>query len=147
MYALSWRYFRAGVDVEGGMGHTTLMDAGTALRYGLLGANAGVQLPGRITPFVEARLAAGVMGGTIEDSLKIPGTTVSASGVSAATWMWATGVDAGAEFYVFGRTYISAAIGWIRSTWRGADYDATGSGLSFKDVKNDSLMFKLGFGI
>lgn len=150
MYAFSWRYLRAGIDIEGGLGHTTLAGAGTALHYGLLGASAGFQIPGRITPFIEARLAGGVMGGTIEDTLEIPGTSVTATGLSAATWMWAGGVDVGAELYVLGRSYISAAVGWIRTGWRGADFNgmgATATGLSFKDVTNDSLMLKLGFGI
>lgn len=150
MYALSWRYLRLGVDVEGGLGHTKLGGAGTALHYGLVGASAGLQRPGRITPFLEARLAGGIMGGTLEDTVTIPGTSVTATGLSAATWMWAGGVDVGAELYVFGRSYLSLAVGWIHSAWRGADFGgmgATAQGLAFKDVTNDSLLFKVGFGI
>jgi hypothetical protein len=146
MYALSWRYLRAGIDLEAGQGHTVIGGAGTALRYGLVGLSGGFQIPGRITPFIEARIAAGVLGGTVEDTVQIPGTSVTATGLSAATWMWAGGVDVGAEFYVFGRSYISAAIGWIHSNYRGADFNGM-SGVAFKDVSNDSLLFKIGFGI
>jgi hypothetical protein len=146
MYAFSWRWVRVGLDVEGGQGHTTLAGAGTALQYGLLGVSAGLQIPGRITPFIEGRIAGGIMAGNVEDTLTIPGTNVDATGISAATWMWARGVDIGAEVYTFGRAYVSLGVGWIRTTWRGADFSNV-SGLSFKDVTHDSFMFKIGLGI
>jgi hypothetical protein len=149
MYAFNWRWLRIGVDAEGGLGHTTLAGAGTNLRYGLLGVSAGLQIPGRITPFIEARVAGGIMAGTVEDPVTIPGTNVDITGVSAATWMWARGVDIGAEIYTFGRAYVSVGVGWIRTTWRSADFsNSTGgaTGLSFKDVTHDSFMFKIGVG-
>lgn len=145
MYAFSWRWIRIGLDAEAGLGHTTLAGAGTALRYGLLGVSAGLQIPGRITPFIEGRVAGGIMTGTVEDTLTIPGTNVDATGISAATWMWARGVDIGAEVYTFGRAYVSLGVGWIRTTWRGADFSNT-TGLAFKDVTHDSFMFKIGVG-
>lgn len=146
LYAISRKWVRLGVDVEGGLGHTKLAGASTSLKYALMGASAGVQLPGRITPFIEGRLAAGVLAGTLNDALMIPGTTIEASGLSVATWLWAGGVDVGAEFYTFGRSYLSAAIGWIRTGWRGADYSQETGLLEFKDVTHNSFMFKVGFG-
>ena len=146
MYTLSWRWLRAGVEAEAGRGQAKFMDAATSLKYGLLGVNGGLQLPGRVTPFLEGRLAGGVLAGTIDGALTIPGTTVSVSGASAATWMYARGLDAGIEVYTVGRAYVSASLGWVRTTWRSADYEMS-SGLAFKDVTQDSLLLKLGLGI
>jgi hypothetical protein len=144
MYALSWRWLRAGLEAEAGRGHATFMNASTSLRYGLVGANGGLQLPGRVTPFIEGRLAGGVMGATLEETVMVTG--VGVSGASAATWMYLRGVNAGVEVYTFGRAYVSAALGWVRSTYRGADYDAM-NGLKFMDVTRDSFLLKLGLGI
>lgn len=152
MYALSWRWLRAGVDAEAGRGHAKLSGASASVKYGLLGVDAGVQIPGRVTPFFEGRLAAGILGGTLDGALTIPGTTATVSGVSAATWMYARGLDAGVELYALGPSYVSLGLGWIRTTWGSASYDAMvasrgGAGLSFKDVTHDSFLFKLGVGI
>jgi hypothetical protein len=152
LYALSWRWLRTGLEVEAGRGHATLSGASASLKYGLIGMNAGLQIPGRVTPFFEGQLAAGVLGGTLDGALTIPGTTVSVSGVSAATWMYARGLDAGIELYAFGRSYLSLALGWVRTTWGSASYDAMvtnrgGSGLRFQDVTHDSFLLKLGIGI
>jgi hypothetical protein len=152
MYALSWRWLRGGLDLEGGRGHAKLGDATASVKYGLLGANAGFQLPGRVTPFVEGRLAAGVLGGTLDGSLTIPGSSFVVSDASVATWMYASGVDAGTEIYFAGRAYVSLAVGWIRTTWGSATSDAMiasmdGGGLRLQDVKHDSVLFKAGLGI
>jgi hypothetical protein len=152
MYALSFRWMRGGLDAEGGRGKAHLGDATASVKYGLLGVNAGFQLPGRITPFVEGRAAAGVLGGTLDGNLTIPGSTLVVSDVSVATWMYATGVDAGTEIYLAGRAYVSLGIGWIRTTWGSATYDAMvasmdGGGLRFQDVRHDSVLFKAGLGI
>jgi hypothetical protein len=152
MYALSWRWLRLGVDAEAGRGHAKLSGASASVKYGLLGANAGVQMPGRVTPFFEGRLAAGILGGTLDGALTIPGTTATVSGVSAATWMYARGLDAGVELYALGPSYVSLGLGWIRTTWGSASYDAMvasrgGAGLTFKDVTHDSFLFKVGVGI
>jgi hypothetical protein len=152
MYALSWQYLRGGVDLEGGRGHATLGDATASVKYGLFGANAGFQLPGRVTPFVEGRAAAGVLGGTLDGSVTVPGTSLVVSDASAVTWMYATGIDAGTELYFAGRAYVSFGIGWIRTTWGSATYDSMssgidGTGLRFQNVRHDSLLLKAGLGI
>jgi hypothetical protein len=151
VYALSWRWLRGGVEAEYGGGRATMDGAAASLRYGMLGVNGGLQLPGRITPFIEGRLAGGVLGGTLEGTLTVPGTMVSVSNVSAATWMYARGLDAGVDLYTFGRAYVTASLGWVRTTWGQADYEAMianlDAGLKFKDVSHDSFLFKLGLGI
>ena len=152
MYALSWLWLRGGFDLEAGRGHATLSGATASVKYGLLGGNIGLQLPGRITPFVEGRIAGGVLGGTLDGPLTIPGTSVTVSGVSAATWMYARGIDAGAEIYTLGRAYVSLGLGWVRTTWGDASYNAMvlsmgGSGLRFQSVTHDSLLIKVGLGI
>src|SRR5450432_879149 len=77
MYALSWRWLRGGVEAEAGRGKATLNLGAASVKYGLIGVNAGVQLPGRITPFVEGHLDGGVLAGHLDDAVVIPGTTVS----------------------------------------------------------------------
>jgi hypothetical protein len=146
MYALSWRWFRVGVDAEAGRGQASFLGVATSLKYGLLGISAGLQFPGRVTPFLEGRLAGGVLAGTAEGTLTIPGTTIGVTGASAATWMYAGELDAGVEFYVLGRSYLSTSLGLIRSTWRSAD-EAPSGGIAFKDLSQSSLLLKIGLGI
>jgi hypothetical protein len=146
MYSLSWRWFRGGVDAEAGRGQASVLGAATSLKYGLLGLSAGVQLPGRITPFFEGRLAGGVLAGTAEGAITVPGTTIGVTGASAATWIYASELDAGAEIYVLGRAYLSTSLGLIRTTWHSADAEA-GGGVAFKDVTRNSLLLKVGLGI
>jgi hypothetical protein len=152
MYALSWRYVRGGLDFEAGRGHALLSGATASVKYGLLGANFGLQIPGRITPFIEGRIAGGVLGGTLDGPLAIPGTTIAVSGVSAATWMWARGVDAGTEIYLLGRSYLSLGVGWVRTSWGSASYESmvssvSGAGIKFQSVNHDSFLLKVGLGI
>jgi hypothetical protein len=151
VYALSWTFVRGGVEAEAGRGNAKLADASASVKYGLVGVNAGLQLPARVTPFVEGRAAAGALGATLDGTVTIPGSTSTVSNVSAVTWMYATGIDAGAEVYVAGRAYVSLGIGWVRTTWGAARYDtvasAQGSGLKLENVTHDSLLLKAGLGI
>jgi hypothetical protein len=148
-YFLSWRWLRAGIEAEAGRGHATLYGGAASLKYGMLGLNAGLQIPGRVTPFVEGRLDGGVLAGDLEGPLTLPGTMMTVSNVSAMTYLYARGLDAGAAFYVVGRAYLSLSLGWLRTTWGSADYKAVaaGSGLDLKDVTHDSVVFKIGLGI
>jgi len=151
MYPLSFGVVRVGWEVEGGRGDARYAGVTAATKYGLLGLNAGLQWPGRVTPFLEGRLAGGVLSAKVDGTITIPGTTVMRNGLSAATWMYARGLDAGVEVYAIGRAYVSLSLGWIRTTWGSADYaamvaDARAS-LSFKNVTHDSLLFKIGLGI
>jgi hypothetical protein len=151
LYPLSWRFLRGGVEAEAGRGHARLADASASVKYGLVGLNAGLQYPARVTPFVEGRAAAGALGGTLDGTVTIPGSTATVSDVSAVTWMYATGLDAGAEVYFAGRAYVSLGLGWVRTTWGAARYDSTaasaGSSLKLENVQHDSLLLKAGLGI
>jgi hypothetical protein len=150
-YFLSWRWLRAGVEADAGRGHATLYGGAASLEYGLVGLSAGLQLPGRVTPFIEGRLDAGILAGSLDGATTIAGTSGTVSGVSAATYLYARGVDVGAEIYTLGRAYVSLSLGWLQTTWGSADYQAmlasTSKGLTLKDVTHDSFLFKVGLGI
>jgi hypothetical protein len=150
-YPLSWRWLRGGVEAETGRGTARLYGADAAVRYALLGATFGLQLPGRITPFVEGRLAGGVFNGRATGAATVGDQSVDVNGRSAATWMYVRGLDAGAEVYVAGRAYLSAALGWLRTTWGGPDATvATASSTAsaqLSDIAHDSFFLKLGLGI
>ena len=102
-----------------------------------------------MTPFVEGRFAAGVLGGRVDGAITIGNKTLSDT--SVATWIYGGGFDGGIEVYAFRRAYVSAAIGWVRTTWQGVDYAAmvqnpTG-GMRYRELTGDSVTFKLGLGI
>jgi hypothetical protein len=148
-YPISRRWVRAGLELEAGRGSGTYLGDRAALSDYLLGLNAGVQLPGRVTPFVEGRLAGGALTGHTEGPIDIAGVTVTQA--SATTYLYAFGVNAGAELYVLGRGYLSLSLGWLHSTWRGATDaappGATTANIVLTDVTHDSLVFKAGLGI
>ena len=150
-YPLSMRWVRGGIEIEAGMGRAALNGGAVNVRYGMLGATAGFQYPARITPFAEGRLVGGVLGGTQDGVITIPGTAVAVRGTSAATWITGRGLDFGAEFFASERAYVSASIGWLRTTWGGVDYPAMvrdpSAGVRYKDLSKDSFTFKLGLGI
>lgn len=148
-YPISQRWVRVGLELEAGRGDATYMGDRAALADYLLGANAGVQLPGRVTPFIEGRLAGGALSGHTEGPIDVAGVTVTQA--SATTYLYAFGVNAGAEVYVLGRGYLSLSLGWLHTTWRGAT-DAAAPGASapnitLTDVTHDSFLFKAGVGI
>jgi hypothetical protein len=149
VYPLSRRWVRAGFELEGGGAHASLDGNGASLGYGLLGASVGVQYPWRVTPFVEGRFAGGVLGGSLDQPITVGG--VSVSGSSVATWMYGGGLDVGVEIYTVRRFYVSTAVGWIRTTWHGADLAAMqadpAGGVQTRDLTSDSFTFKIGCGI
>jgi hypothetical protein len=149
VYPLSRRWVRAGLELEGGRGSATYMGDRAALSDLLLGLNAGVQLPGRVTPFVEGRLAVGALTGHTEGPIDVGGVTVTQG--SATTYLYAFGLDAGTELYLVGRSYLSLSLGWLHTTWRGAT-DAARAGASapnivLTDITHDTFLFKAGAGI
>lgn len=152
LYPLSRRFVRLGIELEGGAGNATLDGHTASLSYGLAGMGFGFQYPGRVTPFIEARFAAGVLAGSTAGPITVatnPNTTISNANV--ATYMYIGGIDAGFELYAWNRVYLSAAVGWARPTWHGVDYTAMKSdpsgGMKFKDITNDTFTFKIGIGI
>ena len=151
VHALSFTWVRAGFELEAGRGQGNPAGLAASAKYGLLGVNAGLQWPGRVTPFLEGRLAGGVLGAKVSGTLVAPGATYTMNDFSGVTWMYARGVDAGAAFYVVGRAYLSLALGWVRTTWGNPDYQLSlataGASVSFKDATHDSFLLKLGLGI
>jgi hypothetical protein len=149
VYPLSETWMRGGFQLQGGTGHASAVGSSISLTYGLLGLTAGVQYPGRVTPFLEGQVSGGVLSGRQEGSITVAGTTVT--GASGTTWLYGRGLDAGAEFYVSGRVYISAAVGWMRATWGAPDFNARvqnpAADLRLVDMTSDSLMWKLGLGL
>lgn len=148
-YAISRRWARVGVELEGGGGNATLATTPARLSYGLLGLTAGVQYPARITPFVEGRFVGGVLSGQLEGALTVAGTTYS--GQSATTWMYGGGIETGIEAYIYGRSYVSLGIGWMRSTWHGVDVltmmQNPSGGMAYKNLTGDTFTLKVGLGI
>jgi hypothetical protein len=149
-YYLSRRWVRLGVEGQGGGTRSQLLSTPANLAYGLFGLNAAVQYPWRVTPFLEGRFAAGFLNGKLDGPLTFGNLTLNAD-TSTTTWMYHGGLETGLEVYTVNRLYISAAVGWVRSTWRGPDVAAMmlapQEGLKLKDITGDSFTFKVGFGI
>jgi hypothetical protein len=150
-YPLSAAWLRGGITAAAGKGQGEMSGSDVSLHYGLLGVAGGLQYPARITPFVEGNLSGGLLEGSLDSAIAIPGTSLSISGGSAVTWIYGRGVDVGAELYTVGRLYVSGAIGWLRTTWRGPDVaamaEAPAAGFVFRDYTADSVTVKLGLGI
>ncbi len=149
VYPLSRRWIRAGFETEGGTGATSLQGAPTAVAYGLFGLTAGFQYPARVTPFVEGRFAGGVLSGTVEGALTVGGSTYGDGAV--LTYLYGGGIEGGVEVYILGRSYLSAAVGWMRASWHGLDVAEMMAnpqgGMAYKDLKSDCFTFKVGIGI
>ena len=67
----------------------------------------GLQYPMRVTPFLEVRLVAGMMGGSV-------------AGTSGGQLDLHGRLDTGIELYVSGRLYLSVAIGWAHPVYAGS---------------------------
>jgi hypothetical protein len=153
-YPLSTQWVRGGFEVEGGAGSATLNGLDVAVRYGLIGLGVGLQYAAPVTPFVDGRIVGGILSGDLDGSLAMAAATStkpSPVGASATTWIYGRGIDAGAEMFLGGRAYLSIAIGWLHTTWRGVDYAALmqnpSAPLRSKDIDGDSFTFKIGLGI
>jgi hypothetical protein len=146
LYFLSRRWVRAGFELDGGRGSATLYGGTADLKHAMLGLNAGIQYPARVTPFIEGRLDGGILAGSLDGPLMLPGSTTTVSNLSAKTYLYARGIAVGASVYVVGRSYLTLSLGWLRSTWGAADYQAS-TGLDLKNVTHDSFVLKLGLGI
>ncbi len=147
LYLISTSWLRGGLTLDAGRGNATVSGADVSARYGMLGVSAALQLPLRLAPFIQGNLAAGVLQGSLDGALSIPGTSVSLSGTSGATWIYTRGADVGVHLYAIGSLHLTASVGWVRSTWHAPDTVAAEAGsLRFKDVTNDSLITKLGIG-
>jgi hypothetical protein len=125
------RFVRFGVAGELGWGGGPY-----GLWYFVTGATLGLQWPMRVTPFLEGRFVAGLLGGSF-------------TGQSAVSWMYQGGVDTGIEVYYARRFYVSAAIGWTHPVYGGVDVAQLNENrvVVRKDFQADSFTFKIGLGL
>jgi hypothetical protein len=150
LYAVTSSWLRGGFTLAAGRGNGTIMGTDVGVRYGMLGVEAALQFPMRLAPFIQANLAGGVLAGSLDGALSIPGTSVSLTGGTGATWIYTRGADLGVHLYALGSLHLTASVGWVRATWHAPDaaamVAAQSASLRFKDVTNDSLITKLGIG-
>jgi hypothetical protein len=103
----------------------------------LIGATLGVQWPARVTPFVEGRFVAGLIGGDYQQQ-----TLVS--------WMYQGGIEGGIEVYYARRFYVSAALGWTHPVYGGVDVAAWMANPRSQPprvtLSSDTLTVKVGLG-
>ncbi len=147
IYPISLRYVRLGIDAEVGGGSGTLMNQPTGAWYLVAGLNVGFQYPWRVTPFVDGRFVAGLIGGDVTS----PGQVAPQIQGAATSWTYMGGVDVGAEVYLVDRLYLSVAIGWVHVTYHGVDLDwAKAHPMDdprYKDIGGDSFTLKIGLGL
>jgi hypothetical protein len=142
IYALSYPYFRLGIDLELGGAKGTVrnngQDMSTNAWFLLAGLSVGLQYPWRVTPFIDGRFIAGFLGGDV-------------AGKNALTYLYAGGIDAGIEVYFWSHYYFSLAVGWIHPVYRGIDWTYQMANPmadpKFVTVQNDSFTFKIGIGM
>ena len=125
------RFVRFGLSAELGWG-----GGAYGLWYFVTGASLGLQWPMRVTPFVEGRFVAGILGGAF-------------MGQSAVSWIYEGGIDTGVEIYYARRFYVSAAIGWAHPVYGGVDVAQLNQNHTVvrEDFAADSLTFKVGLGL
>jgi hypothetical protein len=106
------------------------------LWYFVTGASLGLQWPMRVTPFLEGRFVAGLMG-------------ASYMGQAALSWVYEGGIDTGIEVYYARRFYVSAAIGWAHPVYGGVDVAQLNQNhvVVRQDFATDSFTFKIGLGL
>ena len=125
------RFVRFGISGEFGWG-----GGDYGLWYLMTGASLGLQLPMRVTPFLEGRFSAGIVGASL-------------MGQSAVSWIYEGGIDTGVEIYYARRFYVSAAIGWAHPVYGGVDVAQLNQNqvIVKKDFATDSFTFKVGLGL
>jgi hypothetical protein len=125
-------FIRFGLDSEVGVG------SAYSAWYATVGAVLGMQYPWRVTPFVEGRFTAGLIG-------------ASYMGQSAVSYLYVGGLEAGASFYVVSRFHLTASLGWAHPVFSGIDVDYVKAHPMLdparKDFAADTFTFKLGLGL
>lgn len=125
--------FRFGLDTELGLGSDPYSSW-----FFTAGAVLGVQYPWRVTPFIDARFVAGMLGG-------------SYLGQTAVSWVYMGGIETGIEVYTFNRFYLTVAIGWAHPVFSGIDVEAVRANPLLapkrKEFANDTFTFKVGIGL
>ncbi len=95
---------RFGLSAEGGAGKEGSFDAW----YFATGVSLGVQYPWRVTPFLEGRFMAGLLGGSYQSA-------------SAVSYIFAGGIEGGAQLYIYDRLFVSLSLGWAHPVYSGID--------------------------
>jgi hypothetical protein len=125
-------FIRFGLDTEGGVG------TAYSAWYLTVGASLGLQYPWRVTPFVEGRFTAGLIGATF-------------MGQSAVSYLYVGGLEAGADMYIYSRLHLTAALGWAHPVFSGIDVDYVKAHPMLdpqrKDFAADTFTFKIGLGL
>jgi hypothetical protein len=148
VYPLSQRWIRVGLEAEVGAGDTTVSGVNAALWYGLGGLTAAIQYPGRVTPFVEGRVAGGLLTGSAHGAVTASGTTTAIQGLNANTLLYLGGVEAGVALYTAGRAYLSVSLGWVHPVYLGVNPTALQAGtIKVGSLAVDTFTFKIGLGI
>jgi hypothetical protein len=143
LYPISTRWARVALDAELGLGSGTI-DAGksdmqtTGAWFLVSGFDIGFQYPMRVTPFVDARFVAGLIGGDV-------------AGHAAVSWVYMGGIEGGVELYLVDRLYMTLGIGWVHTTYHGVDLAYAKAHPEddphYQDFGSDSFTFKVGLGL
>ncbi len=76
-----------------------------------LGVSAGLQYPARVTPYLDLRFSAGVIGAEIV-------------GRKVVSYTYRPTLEGGLEVFVAGRLHLTAAVGWSHPVYGGVDANA-----------------------
>ena len=96
------RYFRLGISAAAGA------STREAAYLAELGLGVGVQYPARVTPFLDVKVAAGVIGATIE-------------GHKVASYEYRPTLEAGLEFFMARSFHMTVAVGYAHPVYGGVD--------------------------
>ncbi|MEO6954287.1 MAG: hypothetical protein ABI321_20965 [Polyangia bacterium] len=128
-------YFRLGISAA----------AGSSTREGAflaeIGLGVGVQYPARVTPFLDVKLSAGVIGATIEGKREV-------------SYEYRPTIEAGIEVFVASSFHFTAAVGYAHPIYGGVDGNvikaqiAAGETPTFNvhSVGWDTVTVRAGFG-
>jgi len=119
--------------------------AGGAQRYAAwmveVGLSAGVQYPWRVTPFLDLRFSAGVLGADVFDR-------------KVVSYEYRPSIEGGLEVFIAGRFHLTAAVGWAHPIYGGVDGKAiqqmidAGQDPKFdvQDLSFDTVTARVGLG-
>jgi hypothetical protein len=102
------------------------------------GVALGLQWPARVTPFVEGRFYAGLIGATV-------------AGQAGVSYLYGGGIDGGVHVYYAGRFYVTVSVGWTHPIYNGIDVPAflahPTSSPPRKEFESDAFTLKVGLGL
>jgi hypothetical protein len=102
------------------------------------GLSLGVQWPARVTPFVDGRFVAGLVGANV-------------LGHQVVSYIYAGGIDGGIEVYYLRRFFVTVAVGWVHPVYRGVDLAQVQAHPTAappgQDFAADTFTLKVGLGL